>query len=97
MATLVPFRGTARCYPYVSATDIVNGATPQEVLRNKIVLVGTTAPGLYDLRSAPVGDTYPGVEILANLIAGMLDGIIMQSHPICWARKWLCCCFVVCP
>ena len=38
------------------------------------MLVGTTAPGLLDLRSTPVGEVYPGVEIHANLISGMLDG-----------------------
>ena len=81
MATLVPYRGTARSYPYVSATDILRGVAPREVLKHRIVLVGTTAPGLYDLRSAPVGEAYPGVEIHANLIAGMLDGTIMQKPP----------------
>ena len=81
MTALVPYRGAARSYPYVSATDILHGTAPQALLRHKIVLVGTTAPGLYDLRSAPVGEAYPGVEIHANLIAGMMDGTIMQTPP----------------
>ena len=50
-------------------------------LKNRIVLVGTTAPGLFDLRAAPVASVYPGVEIHANLIAGMLDGNIKQKPP----------------
>ena len=45
------------------------------------MLVGTTAPGLLDLRSTPVEPVYPGVEIHANLIAGMLDGNIKQKPP----------------
>ncbi len=45
------------------------------------MLVGTTAPGLLDLRSTPVGKVYPGVEIHANLISGMLDGTIKQMPP----------------
>lgn len=81
MATLIPYRGMARSYPYVSATDILHGVTSPEILKGKIVLVGTTAPGLYDLRSTPVGEAYPGVEIHANLIAGMMDGSIMQQPP----------------
>jgi adenylate cyclase len=45
------------------------------------VLVGTTAPGLFDLHATPVASVYPGVEIHANLIAGMLDGDIKQRPP----------------
>jgi adenylate cyclase len=81
MAALVPYRGPVGSYPYVSVTDVLRGVTPLEVLRNKIVLVGTTTPGLYDLRAAPVDQVYPGVEIHANLIAGMLDGTIMHRPP----------------
>jgi adenylate cyclase len=40
-------------------------------------LVGTTAPGLLDLRVTPVGEVYPGVETHANLIAGFLDGKVL--------------------
>ena len=50
-------------------------------LKSKIVLVGTTAPGLLDLRATPVDPVYPGVEVHANLIAGMLDGTIKQRPP----------------
>src|SRR5690606_25132667 len=39
--------------------------------------LGTTAPGLLDLRVTPVGETYPGVETHANLIASLLDGDIL--------------------
>jgi adenylate cyclase len=40
------------------------------------VLVGTTAPGLLDLRVTPVGETYPGWRSHANLISGLLDSKI---------------------
>ena len=43
-------------------------------LVGKIVLVGTTAPGLLDLRVTPVGQTYLGVETHANGIAGLMGG-----------------------
>ena len=43
--------------------------------------VGATAPGLLDLRSTPVDAVYPGVEIHANLIAGMLDGTAIKQRP----------------
>ena len=76
VATLVPFRGYQGSFPYVSATDVLNGRVPQEQLVGRIVLVGTTAPGLMDLRATPVGAAYAGVEVHANLIAGLLDGTL---------------------
>jgi adenylate cyclase len=78
-AALIPYRGGERSFPYVSAVDVLKGKVDPARLQNKIVLVGTTAPGLMDLRSTPVGATYPGVEIHANLIAGILDGSVKQK------------------
>lgn len=78
-AALVPFRGGEGSFPYVSAVDVLKGRLDPARLRGRIVLVGTTAPGLLDLRATPVGAAYPGVEMHANLIAGMLDGRIKQK------------------
>jgi adenylate cyclase len=76
----VPFRGpggpNGGSFKYVSASDIVNHKLAPETLKGKIVLVGTTAPGLQDFRATPVAETYPGVEAHANLISGFLDGRI---------------------
>jgi adenylate cyclase len=58
----------------MSAADIVNKRLPSGALKGKVVLVGTTAPGLLDLRVTPVGETYPGVETHANIISALLDG-----------------------
>ncbi|WP_093555848.1 CHASE2 domain-containing protein [Pseudoduganella namucuonensis] len=78
LTTTVQFRGRGGpqggAYRYVSATDVLKGAVPQEVLEGAIVLVGTTAPGLNDLRATPVNAEYPGVEIHANMIQSILDG-----------------------
>jgi len=79
VAALVPYRGRQGSFKYVSATDVLHGTAQIDELRNKIVLVGTTAPGLFDLRATPVASVYAGVEIHANLIAGMLDGNIKQK------------------
>jgi adenylate cyclase len=81
VSALVPYRGAQGSFKYISATDVLNGRLNPGELKDKIVLVGTTAPGLKDLRSTPVGVDYPGVEIHANLIAGMLDGNIKQKPP----------------
>ncbi len=73
-AVLVPYRGAAGSFEYISATDVINGTVERpELLDGSIVLIGATAPGLVDLRSTPFGSIYPGVEIHANVLAGILD------------------------
>ena len=81
VTALVPYRGGQHSFPYVSAADVLSGKASPSVLEGRIVLVGSTAPGLNDLRSAPVANIFPGVEIHANLISGMLDGRIKQMPP----------------
>ncbi len=80
ISSLIPYRGQQGSFQYVSASDVLNGKVEPEVLENKIVLVGTTAPGLMDLRATPVQNVYAGVEIHANMIAGILDQNI-KEHP----------------
>jgi adenylate cyclase len=78
VAALVPFRGlgnvTGGSFKYYSASDVIQQKIPPDALKGKIVLMGATAPGLLDLRVTPVGETYPGVEVHANVISGLLDG-----------------------
>lgn len=78
LRALVPYRGRHGSFPYVSAADVLSGTVNADQLQDRIVLVGTSAPGLFDLRSTPVQSEYPGVEIHANLIAGILDNQIME-------------------
>jgi adenylate cyclase len=80
-ASLVPYRGKRGSFKYFSMVDILNDRVPIEDLKGKIALVGTTAPGLLDLRATPVDPVYPGVEVHANLIAGILDQNIKQKPP----------------
>ena len=70
---LVPYRGKRGSYPYVSATDVLHRQDLPALPPNAIVLVGTTVPGLSDLKPVPLDRNFPGVEVHANLIAGILD------------------------
>ena len=79
MSTLVPYRGGMGMFRYVSATDVIRGTVPADELKDKIVIVGTSAQGLLDLRATPVREDFPGVEVHANLISGFLDGTIMHK------------------
>jgi adenylate cyclase len=78
-AALVPYRAKSPGFPYVSLADVYLDKVPVERLKGRIALIGASAPGLVDLRATPVGEVFPGVEIHANLIAGMLDGRIKQQ------------------
>jgi adenylate cyclase len=77
-AALVPYRGRGHAsgasFNYISAADVLARRVPPDALAGKIVLVGATAPGLFDLRVTPVGAVFPGVEVHANMISGLLDG-----------------------
>jgi adenylate cyclase len=80
-SALIPYRGHKFSFAYLSLADVLAERVPLERLKGKITLVGTTAPGLLDLRSTPVDNVYPGVEVHANLIAGMLDKNIKVKPP----------------
>lgn len=81
VSALIPYRGKRNSFKYVSVTDVLHGKTELAELQNKIVLVGTSAPGLMDMRSTPVGEVYPGVEVHANMISGILSQDIKQHPP----------------
>jgi len=73
-AVLVPYRGPAGSFPYISVGDVISGNVEDpSILEGRIALIGATAPGMEDLRTTPFGSIYPGVEIHANVIAGILD------------------------
>lgn len=76
VAALIPFRGKQGSFAYVSASDVLQGKVSPGILRDTIVLIGSTAPGLMDLRSTPMQDVYPGVEMHANVVAGIIDNTI---------------------
>ena len=81
-AVFVPYRGRQGSFPYVPAYKVLDGTADPARLKGKIVLIGTSAPGLLDLRSTPVQNIYPGVEVHANIISGILDDRI--KHKPAW-------------
>jgi adenylate cyclase len=85
-AARVPFRGAGGpkggVFRYVSAADLLAGRLPAQSLAGALVLIGTTAPGLADLRPTPAASVYPGVEVHASLLAGALDGVVP------WQPAW---------
>ncbi|MBU0987084.1 MAG: adenylate/guanylate cyclase domain-containing protein, partial [Proteobacteria bacterium] len=80
---LINYRGPGKTFPHVSITDILHANVPDEALKNKIVLVGATAVGIYDLRVTPFGTVFPGLEIHANIIDSILKNDFL--HKPGWA------------
>ena len=80
MAALVPYRDRGG-YRYVSATDVMRGKIGADELKDKIIVVGTSARGLVDVRATPAREDLPGVEVHANLVTGALDNTIKFRPP----------------
>ena len=93
LTTVVQFRGPGGpgggTFRYVSAVDVLDGKVPAAVLAGHIALVGTTAPGLQDMRSTPVSSVYPGVEVHANVIKSILDGRFKSRPDYATALEFL--------
>ena len=70
---LVPYKGPAGTFPYLSASEVLNGTADDNMLEGAIILIGTSAVGIADLVATPVDNIYPGVEVHANIIRSILD------------------------
>lgn len=68
---IVPFRGASPQFLYLSATDVLSGAVDPGAMEGSVVLVGSTAEGIKDLRATPVQAVYPGVEVHATAILAL--------------------------
>lgn len=69
---IVNYRGAQNNFLYLSATDIINKNFDPKLIDGKVVLIGTSASGLFDLRSTPYDFIFPGVEVHANVIDNIL-------------------------
>jgi len=70
---LINYYGKEQSFPYYSAAEVLSGGIPRNALRNKIILVGTSALGTYDQKITPFSNNYPGVEKNATVLANILQ------------------------
>jgi adenylate cyclase len=66
---------------YVSAKDVIDGTVPTERIQGKLILVGTSAIGLLDIRATPIDGALPGVEIHANILETILGQSQLNRPP----------------
>ncbi|WP_328993487.1 CHASE2 domain-containing protein [Pseudomonas aeruginosa] len=75
-AIRIPFIGADAGFPSVPYVSVLRGEVPDSLLRDRLILVGATAPGLGDRYVTPLSaslGTTPGVEIQANILNGLLQ------------------------
>ncbi len=77
---LINWRGAPFTYHFVSFSDVMTDMSnkvkkrPQDEFKDKIVIIGSTAPSLFDLKATPMAKIHPGVEILATAIDNVKHG-----------------------
>lgn len=65
---------------YVAAKDVIEGRAPADKFAGKLVLIGTSAVGLLDIKTTPLDPAIPGVEIHAQILESVLSRAVL-SHP----------------
>ena len=77
---LLNWRGKPFTYHYVTFSDVMLDLSskekkrPQNEFAGKTVIIGSTAPSLFDLKATPMAKIYPGVEVLATAIDNVKHG-----------------------
>lgn len=80
MDMLINWRGKPFSYTYATFSDVFTDLAskdkkrPQDEFTNKIVIIGSTAPGLFDIRPTAMDKQFPGVEIVATAIDNAKHG-----------------------
>jgi HD-GYP domain-containing protein (c-di-GMP phosphodiesterase class II) len=80
----IDYRGPPGTIPTVSFSDVLGGRVSANRIRDRIVVVGATAPTLRDVHSTPVGgeELMPGAEVQANAIWTALHGLPLRPAPL---------------
>lgn len=89
---ILRYRGPSQTHQAFNATAVLQSEAnlqagePSQIdpaqLKGKYVWVGTTAPGLMDLKPTPMGKTYPGMEIHATFLDNFLSGDFIRECPM---------------
>lgn len=75
---LINYAGPGGTFPHLSAVDLLTGKVAPDAVRDRIVFVGATAAGTYDLRVTPTSPIMPGVEKHANVAGNILTGQFLR-------------------
>ncbi len=88
--TPLNFYGPKKQFRYISFSNVLQRRIPEDILKNKIVLIGSSAIGLRDLKTIPIDDNYPGTELHATFIKNALtDNFIHKVSNYFIYLEWL--------
>lgn len=80
----MPFVSGPNGYPQISAVELLEDLIPEQLIRDKVVLIGATAAGLGDMLPTPMageGELMAGVEINANILDALRNHALIQAMP----------------
>ena len=77
----VNYVGKGKSFRHISFVNVLKGRIGEGYFKDKIVLLGGSAEGLFDITSNPFDPTYPAVEIHANIIHSVLEESYMTKAP----------------
>lgn len=75
---LINYYGGFKTFPYISFSDVFFQKFKKDYFKDKIVIIGSSAPGLYDLRNTPTSGMMPGAEIHSTALANILTGRVIR-------------------
>jgi adenylate cyclase len=64
---------------YVSAIDVLEGRVTADRVSRRLVLIGTSAAGLLDLKTTPIDPSMPGVEVHAQVLENILANAVLSA------------------
>lgn len=77
------YYGPQRSFRYISFSDVLFNRIPPGYFNNRIVLVGSSASGLRDIKSTPLDQNFPGVELHATFLRNVLEETYVH-----WLSPW---------
>ena len=74
---------------YLPAWKVLKGEIGRDDVEGRIVLIGTSAPGLLDIRATPLEAAVPGVELHAQVVEQIIQGAFLQRPDFATAAELL--------
>jgi adenylate cyclase len=70
---LIKYAGYYKSFRYISFYDVLMKFSPAGFFKDKLVLVGASLPSLFHSRSVPLQESFPGVEVNANVVHQVIN------------------------
>ncbi len=78
---IINYRGKEKSFQHISACDLLKGRVPPGIVKNRIILLGTSALATFDQKVTPFSANFPGVEKNANVVHNILNNDFIVKSP----------------